>query len=359
MNYKAIILAGGVGTRLWPLSRQSSPKQVKALLNDRSILQNCYATVRRAFAAKDIYVVTTADLADNIKQQLKLPVRQLIIEPFRRETAAAIGLAAWLIEEQSPGATIVTINSDNYFGDANEFSRVIKLAGRLSRQQPEYLLTIGINPTYPETGYGYIKMGEEFQKIGKDRLFNVASFKEKPNLQLAKKYLDDWRYLWNAALFCFQARSLKTWYGRFLPGHFKAFEKLLRSKKTRRPAVLKQVYASLKPTSIDFGLLEKLDKMLVLPGSFQWHDIGHWKTLAAILPADKAGNIVKGKFIGLDSQGNLIYGTPKKLIAAIGLENYIIVDTEDALLICHQDKAQEVKRLVQEIKAKKWHGYLK
>ena len=357
-QFKALILAGGVGSRLWPLSRKNSPKQMKALLNNKTVLQNTYEAIRKGFAKEDIFVITTRDLQADIRAQLPIPITNIISEPQRRETAAAIGLGAWLIEKKYPGSIIVTINSDHYIGQVKEYIRVIKLAGRFIAKHADYLLTVEINPTYPETGFGYIKIGQEFNTFGRDKVFEVDSFKEKPTLAVAEKYLDDWRYLWNAALFCFSADTLKAWYKKYLPSHYRSLEQIADAGVGKYPAVLVKEYQKIKPVAIDYGLVEKLDKLLVLPASFRWHDIGHWRTIADILPSDKHGNTIKALHVGVDSNRNLIYAEPKKLVATVGLHDFIIVDTSDALLICSKDKAQRVKQIVDEIKKKKLDNYV-
>jgi mannose-1-phosphate guanylyltransferase len=357
---KAVILAGGVGTRLWPLSRKNSPKQVKPFIDEETLLQKTYKRVRLGFSPKDIFISTNELFAELIREQLPdIPETNFILEPERKDTAAAVGLAAVKIHKQNPQEIIVTINSDHYIRDEKEFIRIIKLGGRVARQNPDYTVLIGINPTFPATGYGYIKMESVFTKIGKDQIFRAEKFVEKPTLLKARRYLKNWQYLWNPAYFIWRIDKLLNLYKKYLPPmyqHLHVIEKALGTKKEKE--ILKKEFSRIKPISIDYGIMEKISKMLVIPANFGWADVGDWQVIKNILSKNEEENVTRGKHIGVDSSGNLIYSLTGKLITTLGVKNMVIIETEDAIMICPKERAQEIKKIIEKLKEEKLEEYL-
>lgn len=351
---KILILAGGKGTRLWPVSRESSPKQSQPLFGEQTLLQNTYQRICKGFKENDIFISTSQQQLPHIKKQLpQVKQSQLIVEPVAKNTAAAIGLASALLSRSNPQEIIATVNSDHFIKDIKEYLRVIKLAGKIVKEYPDHLVLIGLNPTYPETGYGYIKLNKELSAVGKDKIFTVDSFKEKPDLKTAKRYLRHWAYLWNPAYFVFRASAMLDLFKDYLPGQYRILMKIKNS-----PAVLKSEFLRIKPISIDYGIMEKTKKLLCLPASFAWADIGHWRNVQEILSTGPDSNVVKGRHVHLDSHGNLIYSFSNKLVATIGISNSIIVETNDAILICPKDRAQDVKNLVALLKKQGLTSYL-
>ncbi len=335
---KAIILAGGTGTRLWPLSRKRDPKQVQPVIGGDSLLQATYRRIRKGFAAKDVYVATAESQANVVRTQLpSLPKKNLIAEPCRRETAAAIGYALAKIAAKEPHATFVTVNSDAYVRDEREYHRILRGAARAVAAKPDHAVLVGVRPSYPETGYGYIKMGH---KAGTGGVYAVDRFVEKPDAATARRYVADGRYLWNPTLIVGRVDRFLGRYDRFLPAHASIFRRMVGASN----AAARRLFAQLRPISIDYGILEKDDKLLVIPADFGWADVGNWRTVRDIVGA--GGSAVRGLHVGVDSNNNLIYAPKGKLIATAGLKDTVIVDAGDALLVCPADRSQDVKRIV-------------
>jgi mannose-1-phosphate guanylyltransferase len=350
----AIILAGGGGTRLWPVSRRGNPKQVEAIIGRDSLLQATYARLRRGFGVRDIYVATASAQRRRIAAQLPgLPSGNLIVEPCRRDTAAAIGHALLQVSRRHPKETFVIINSDAYIRDVEEYLRVIRLAGSMAEAKPDHTMLIGLRPTYPETGYGYIKTGRLIKRLPSGRgrkadfVFVVDRFVEKPDLETAKEYLASGGYLWNPTLVVGRVDHFLALFAGHLPKHAAIFARMAKAfgRPNERRAV-QALFRRLPSVSIDYGILEKAEKMLVLPADFGWADVGNWRTVKDILSRSPEENIIKGLHVGIDSSGNLIYSFSGKLVATAGVCNMIIIETGDAVLVCPRERAQDVKKIV-------------
>jgi mannose-1-phosphate guanylyltransferase len=360
MNY-LVLMAGGHGTRLWPVSREKKPKQVQPFMNNNeTLLEQTFKRVKKDFPINNIFVTTTIRQYPIIKKILsKIPKENFSIEPDRRDTSAAIGLAAAVINKRDPNSVITTINTDAYVEDKKEYIKIIKLAQNLASQNEEYTILIGINPIYPETGLGYIKMKKPFGTLDGHESFYVDQFIEKPDLKTAQSYLKRWEYLWNPALFTWKTKTLLTLYKKYLPKTYNSLKKIqefLGTKKEKR--TIQKEYAKMQKISIDYAVLEKTRNLLVIPADFGWADVGHWRTIKDVLSNDKKENLIKGSHVGVESKGNLIYGFSGRLIATAGLRDMIIIDTEDCILICHKNNAQDVKKIVEQLKKKGLKKYL-
>lgn len=339
-------MAGGAGTRLWPISRKNTPKQVYPLIDHETLLQKTWKRLRKGFSAKNILVSTGKGLAEEVGAQLKgLPADNLIVEPSRKGTAPALGLALLHLYKKDPKGIFVYINADNFVKKEKEFIRLLGVAERVIKKKSDHTLLIGVNPTYPETGYGYIKMGAQVLKLGKDEVFSVKKFVEKPDLVTAKKFLRRWEYLWNPTLVVARVDHFLGLYKKHLP---KVYKQLKAGE-----------FSKIKPETIDYGILEKESKMLVLPGNFGWTDVGHWKSVYEILAGSKKGDVCKaGKCISVDSKGNLLYSLSGKLVALAGVKNMILIESENALLLCPKSRVQDVKKLVKNLEKKGLKEYL-
>lgn len=355
MAFFAVILAGGSGTRLWPVSRRRTPKQVQPFLDRDTMLQKTVARVRRSFTDAHIVVATGADTAAAVRKQLPVSLRRsLIVEPYRRDTAAAIGLAAATLYRRDPQAAFITISSDHYIPTEQAYHRAIRAAQRTIVRWPDHTVLVGVRPTYPETGYGYIQLGR--QVLG--GVFAVRRFVEKPDLKTAQRYVNSRRYLWNPALFCWRADHLLSLLQQHLPRHGAACKQIAEAPAARVAAVTRAVFRRLPSISIDYGVMEKIHRhMLVVPTTARFTDIGHWESLRSVL-ADQRGNVIKGKTVIHDSAGNLIYNFTDRLVAVAGLCDTIVVQTNDATFICPRHRAQDAKQIVKLLAQQRLWRYL-
>jgi len=347
-----VILSGGVGKRLWPVSSQNNPKQLHKLFNDKTLLQNTYNRVLKGFDRDNIFVVTNKNLVDSIKDQLDIDDKNILTEPQSKSTAIAIGLAAAKIKSIDPEANLVIINSDHFIKDEEQYIDLLRRGeAYLDGKYNDKFILAGIRPSYPETGYGYIEVGQKLE----NNLFLVDSFKEKPDLATAKEYIND-GFLWNSALFFFKASNLLDWYAQYLPQLHQA---LLAIASDFSPDIIAKEYKHLEDISIDVGLLEKMDDILVMPSDISWADIGHWRSLRDILKKGDDNVSNTKNLVTVDSHNNLLYSfNNKKLIATVGVEDMILVETDEAILLCPANRAQDIKALLTEIKNKGFDKYL-
>jgi len=268
-----VILSGGIGKRLWPVSNQSNPKQFQKLFNDKTLLQNTYDRILKGFDKNNIFVVTGDSMITDIKAQIDIEDSQIFGEPVGKGTAMAIGYAALKLKQIDEEAILVMANSDHAIEPEKKYLEALNKAKKIVENNPNKMLLLGIKPRYPETGYGHIELGDSMG----DDVYNVKSLKEKPDLETAKLYTESGRYLWSPAMFIFKAKQLLEWYKEHLPNTYKALINIEQGKD------VEEQYNKVENISIDYGLLEKLSDMLVLPVDFDWADIGHWRSLRDVL----------------------------------------------------------------------------
>ncbi len=352
---KILILAGGSGKRLWPVSRQNNPKQLKALIGSQTLLQATYQRLKPAFKNAEIFFSTNSQQLPLIKKEFQGKLKKInaIVEPVKKGTAAAIGLSCLSFFKNNPKEIVATVNSDHYVKNRAEYLRVLQAAEQVVKKYPGHLVLIGLKPTYPETGYGYIKLGKKFAQAGKDKIFTIDSFKEKPDAKIAARYFNSGRYLWNPAYFVFRVDTMLDLFKKHLPDQYAVLMKI-----KNNPGKLESEFKKIVKISIDYGIMERAKKMLCLPASFDWVDVGHWRTIHDVLAPKPADNVLSGNNLVLDSKGSLIYNFSNKLVAAIGIENLIIIETGDALLVCPKNRAQDVKKIVEELERRKMNKYL-
>jgi len=342
-------MAGGSGTRLWPESRKNSPKQTKPFIDDKTLLQKTFLRLRNKFDATNIWVTTSEAQKELIYSQLPdLPKDQYSLEPAKCDTAAAIGLATVKIHALDQSSSMININSDAYIAKEDEFINCINIIEKSLENNPEYLIGLGITPNFPETGYGYIKMGKPLESIDRRQIFNVEKFVEKPDKETAEKYLEDGSYLWNPTLFCWKTETMLNLFKEHAKDIYDGLmeiHKYIGSDKEKD--AIKEIYPSLRKTSIDYAIFENTTKMAVLEADFGWSDVGSW---SAVKDIQKTDNALKGNVKLIDSNNCLVYGNKDKFIAGINIKNLIVVDTDDALLICDKNSSQDVKKIVEYLK---------
>lgn len=348
MQIFSVIMAGGGGTRFWPLSRINKPKQILNIGGNDALINETIKRYEGIIPYENTFIVTIESQKKILEEVLltDVPKENILIEPVARNTAPCILYAAMHIYIKYGDGVMCVFPSDHYITNVERFRFILYNAVELAINTSK-LITIGVKPTFPSTGYGYIKFDK---KSGYNDFFEVLEFIEKPDFKRAKMYFDSGNYLWNSGIFVWKVSVIIENFKRFLPRLYEHAEKLLRYIGTQQEKeVLEKVYPELQSISIDHGILERSNEVLVLPGDFGWNDIGSWDTLGNILPSDENGNIVKGDFISIDTRNCIIYGNGK-LIATIGIDNMIIVNTEDALLVCSKERAQDVKKIVELLK---------
>lgn len=354
-----IILAGGVGSRLWPRSRRRTPKQFLDLAGTgRTLLQAAHDRMTPLVPADQIYVVTNAEYAATVAEQLPdLPPANIIGEAAARGSAAAIGLAAIHLRARDPQAVMAVLTADHLI-EQDETLRQI-LAGAAELAQQDILITLGIRPTYAETGYGYIEMGEPLGVFGGHPARTVSSFREKPDPATAAAFLAAGNYVWNSGMFVWRVDAIMTEFARQLPQHYAALLGLAQALgQADEAAAVERFWMPLPANvTIDYGIMEGARRVAVFPASLGWNDIGSWAALLDVLPKDEAGNVSLGRHLSHESRNVLVY-SPGRLVATVGLEDMVVVDTEDVLLIMPAARAQDVKALLAALRAQGLEGLM-
>ncbi|MDO8429519.1 MAG: sugar phosphate nucleotidyltransferase [Candidatus Daviesbacteria bacterium] len=362
-NFYAVILAGGGGTRLWPKSRRKHPKHLLSLFGDQTLLRKSFERILPLIPVERVFIITLKDYQEEIKRQLpELPESQILIEPKSRNTALAMVSAAAMIRSKNSQAVIINLPADHIIKNDDQFRQTLKVTLEAALTSSS-IVAIGIKPTFAHTGLGYIKTGEpqgQFQKGGIE-VFLGGGFKEKPDLPTAQSFIDSGDYLWNAGMYAWSVNTLTESTKKYAPNLYQILENLNQVDISEQRNVLTQIYESdTENLSIDYALSEKVENLLVVPGDFNWSDVGDWKVIYDVMEKNEDGNVLitqNDNHIGIEDQ-NCLVETNGRLVVTIGLKDLVVVDTEDAILICDKNRTQDVKKVVEKLKLRKADQYL-
>ncbi|MFN4259898.1 MAG: mannose-1-phosphate guanylyltransferase [Gemmataceae bacterium] len=347
----ALIMAGGGGTRFWPRSRQRRPKQFLTLTGDRSLLQMTWDRIEAQAPAGQTWVITGARYADETTRQLPdVPADQIIGEPFGRDTAACIGLGAALIARRDPHATMLVMPADHVIEPTQEFRRAVYAAEQAADAYPNALITFGIPPTFPATGYGYIQRGPELERRQGVTVHRVKGFREKPKPDIAEQFLASGEYYWNSGIFVWKVATIMTALRDQQPALFAAVQRIADAwESPQRADVLRQEYERLDRISIDYAVMEKASEVLVLHAPFRWDDVGSWLALERLHPQDPHGNTIQATHYGVNTQDCVIVSDPQHLIATLGVENLLIIQDGDVTLVADRRDENAIKQIVERL----------
>ena len=355
MKRYGVIMAGGGGTRFWPLSRQTTPKQMLNLSGNDLMINETIDRITDTVSKEDIFIVTNEKQAEKMKECVAGRVQpdHVLSEPSARNTAACIGYAAFEIIKKYGDGIMCIFPADHFIQNQGEFTRILEEAVQVAESQDK-LVTIGIKPTFSSTGYGYIKFDKDQNVLAKQ----VLEFKEKPDFETAKAYVESGNYAWNSGMFIWKASTILKNFERYLPKVYEYLVKIGDAMNTDdEMSTIEKIYPLIPSISIDYGIMERSSDVLVISSEFGWNDVGSWDMLDVLYDSDADGNVIHGEQINIDTKNCISYSSGK-LIATIGLDNLVIVETEDAILVCNKDKVQDVKKIVELLKDQDKTHYL-
>jgi mannose-1-phosphate guanylyltransferase len=356
----AVIMAGGGGTRLWPISRKKHPKHILPLLSKRTLFQSALDRLEGFIPAERILVVTTSSQAEELQKQApQLSEANFLIEPQPRGTAAVVGLAAVVLEKIDPEAVMIVLTSDHFMRNDDLFRLVMRAAVQVAEKN--YLVTLGISPTFPATGYGYIKRDAALPEKFDYPVYRVLQFVEKPDEAKARLMLASGDHSWNSGMFIWRTARILGEFSRQMPDLKERLDRIGRAwGSADQNTVLKDEWPQIKPETIDYGIMEHAENVAVLPaGGLEWSDVGSWDSLFDVMLPDEHGNVaVNSEHMAMDTRDTLVYSTSNKLMVTIGVEDLIVVDSGDALLVCRRDQAQQVRQVIENLKRSEKEDYL-
>lgn len=347
-NYYALILAGGGGTRLWPVSRKEKPKQMLSLVDDMTMFQMAVRRLSPMFPPSRIFVVTGRNYAEEMREDApEIPIENFIIEPFARDSGPAVALSLAVIAERDPQAVVTMLTADHYIANEEKFRDVLAVAYQIAQQ--DKIVTLGIKPNEPSTGFGYIERGARLGAIDGHAYHVATRFTEKPDIVKATQFVASGRYSWNSGMFIWKVSQGLAEFERQQPQMYDLIHAIRQAIGTSEyETILEQAWEKIPKKSIDYAIMEGAKQMTVIPTDIGWSDVGTWASVFDVLEKDELGNCVKGKladkFIPLDTHKTFVYSD--RLIVTIGVEDLIVVETDGVLLICHKDRSQEVKEVV-------------
>lgn len=351
----AVILAGGIGSRFWPRSRKQKPKQMLNIFGANTLLQDTIARISPLVAPQQTWIVTTRELAPALKQQLpELKDDNFIIEPVGRNTAPCIGLAAMKLVQRDLDAVMVVMPADHLISQPDRFQACLEQAIATAKQD-DSLVTIGIRPTHPETGYGYIQFNPKRQKSS--GAYEVVTFAEKPNLETARRFLASGDFLWNSGMFIWTAKRILAEIESSMPELYASLSEIAKLKGPDAEWQFTHIYSGIRAISVDYGVMERARNVAVVKGDFSWTDIGNWAEVYRLSPKDENGNVNLNGHVMVDAR-NCYIDSPDRFVTLVGVHDLIIINTGDALLICDRNHAQDVKKAVEYMERHQMDKYL-
>ncbi|MCZ7604262.1 MAG: sugar phosphate nucleotidyltransferase [Melioribacteraceae bacterium] len=350
MELYAVIMAGGVGSRFWPRSKKKKPKQLIRIIGENTLIQDTVNRLEGIVKKENILIITNRLQKSRVREQLyNIPEANIIDEPFGKNTAPCIGLATAHLKKRNKDAVAIVLPADHVIHNVKEFHKTILRAAEFAKNSKR-LVTIGIRPSYPETGYGYIQLDDVEQE---NNIYKVLNFAEKPNIATARRFLEDGGFFWNSGIFVWTLDAIMDELNEYLPEHYSGICEIENSIGTENyEATLTTIYGQLKSISIDYGILEHSKNVYVTKGEFDWSDLGSWEAVYDITPKDEEGNVKIGDVYTENTFGSYIF-SPQKFTAVIGAEHLLIINTKDSLLICHRNNAQDVKHVVDYLRMNK------
>ncbi len=349
----AVVMAGGSGTRFWPRSTEARPKQFLNIFGDRTMLQSTVDRIKSLVPAERVWVITNDKYVDLVHEQLPdVPTENIVGEPVGRNTAPCVAAAATLIQDRDPDATMVVLPADHQISEPNKFISILK-AAEAKAKESDSLITIGIEPSHPETGYGYIEFDKDHsEKHHQQEVKKVNQFREKPDAKTAQQFINAGNFLWNSGMFIWKASTILQQFAQHLPAIHEQIKKLSTALDAGdQKTAINQFYHACPSISIDYGIMEQAQSVFVVPGSFGWNDVGSWSAVYELRDKDENGNVIQTDTAALaDAKNNLIHSDSGKMIALVGVDNLAVVETDNAILVCNLDEAQRVKKVVNQLR---------
>ena len=355
--YYAVIMAGGSGTRLWPLSRRDYPKQALRLVGDKTMFQYAVERISSTFPYERILVVTIPKHAEILQKQIpEIPISNFILEPEGRGTASAIGLVTIHLLQRDPNAFMAILTADHYITKVNHFCNILEVAEVIAHDG--YLVTLGIQPSFASTGFGYIQQGEKIEDLNNLSVYQVKQFIEKPNLVNAQQMVKSGNFSWNSGMFVWKASQILSEFEQQMPDYYAQLMQVKNALITPEyTTVLNNIWPLIAKNTIDYGIMEGAKNTVVIPVNIGWTDIGSWGSLIDLLPADQSHNSFIGSHVSIDTKNTLSFGN-KRLIATLGVENLVIIDTDDVVMVCSRECEQDVKALVELLRKENQYQFI-